>query len=316
MAHTYRDGDVAVDAEVVIACVVEAASAILQIYDADDASWGVVSKSDESPLTKADLAANAVICERLAKAYPAIPIVSEETKQAPYDERRGWRHCWCVDPLDGTKEFIKRNGQFTVNVALLEAGTPVLGCVHVPCTGETYFAVKGAGAFLRRKADDGDGATPAADEAIACAKFSWTDPNLVVIGSRSHKGGAASEAFITPFRSPSFASMGSSLKFLEVARGAAHVYPRFAPTCEWDTAAAHCVLSEAGGRIVQAGLCDGAGAFVPSPPAASEEGGDAGGLTWQEALQQNKDVRYNKEQVLNPFFVAYGACSDPPPVPE
>ena len=93
MAHTYRDGDVAVDAEVVIACVVEAASAILQIYDADDASWGVVSKSDESPLTKADLAANAVICERLAKAYPAIPIVSEETKQAPYDERRGWRHC-------------------------------------------------------------------------------------------------------------------------------------------------------------------------------------------------------------------------------
>ena len=142
--------------------------------------WEVEQKGDSSPLTRADREANALICLELARLAPHIPIVSEENVATPWETRRGYKYCWCVDPLDGTKEFLKRNGQFTVNIALLRCdpsgGVPVLGIVHTPCTGATHWAVAGRGAYLRA-----DGKS--ADVRLSCAEFSPADTGLVIVGS-------------------------------------------------------------------------------------------------------------------------------------
>jgi 3'(2'),5'-bisphosphate nucleotidase len=189
-----------------------------------------------------------------------------------------------VDPLDGTKEFLKRNGQFTVNIALLEGGTPVLGVVQVPATGKVYWAAKGQGAW----AQDGPGAPP---RQIHAAAFSPSAPGLTIVGSASHSS-PETAAFVADYDSPAFTALGSSLKLLMVAEGEAHVYPRLAPTCEWDTAAAHVVVTEAGGEVLQAGRCDNKGVALDD---------------WRAALAEARSVVYNKEDPLNPFFVVYGA---------
>jgi 3'(2'), 5'-bisphosphate nucleotidase len=210
--------------------------------------------------------------------------VSEENRQVDFETRKNYQYSWCVDPLDGTKEFIKRNGQFTVNIALIENDTPILGVVQVPVTGKVYYAAKGQGAFVK----DGAQATP---KQIHAAKFSMDSEGLTIVGSASHNSEATTE-FVSRFQNPKFEQLGSSLKLLMVAEGAAHMYPRLAPTCEWDTAAAHAIVSEAGGVVLQAGKCDNKGVALED---------------WKEVLQKELPVVYNKEHPLNPYFVVYGA---------
>ncbi len=213
----------------------EAGEAILKIYNTD---FSVYEKSDQSPLTEADMASHKVIVKGLAELTPEIPILSEESAHIPYETRRGWQRYWLVDPLDGTKEFIKRNGEFTVNIALIEGERPVWGVVHVPVSGVTYYGGASLGAF--RQDDDGD------ERAIAvCAER--RDPARVA-GSRSHAGESL-QRYLDNLGSHEIVSMGSSLKLCLVAEGAADIYPRLGPTSEWDTAAAQAVVEGSGGRV-------------------------------------------------------------------
>lgn len=218
----------------------EAGAAILDVYQSD---FDVERKDDDSPLTQADLASNRVILAHLKALTPDIPILSEESSGVPYEDRSGWTRFWLVDPLDGTKEFVKRNGEFTVNIALIEDGRPTLGIVYAPVLDVMYSSTAGEGAFRQQAGADAQPIHTAA----------W-GPRLVVVASRSHANDAT-ERYLERLREDheiEVVSKGSSLKICLVAEGAAHVYPRTGPTSEWDTAAAHAVLEHAGGVLVDA----------------------------------------------------------------
>ncbi len=223
--------------EGIIALARDAAARILEIYEGD---FAVEHKDDRSPLTAADLAAHHCILAGLERLAPGIPVLSEESAQdVPALVRRQWSRMWLVDPLDGTREFIKRNGEFTVNIALIgEDGSPVLGVVQAPATGALWHGQRGRGAFRR----DGD-----ADIAIR-VRAPATAP-LRVAASRSHRD-ARTEALMGRMGEVEPVGIGSSLKFCRLAEGAMDVYPRFGPTSEWDTAAGQCVLEAAGGIVV------------------------------------------------------------------
>jgi 3'(2'), 5'-bisphosphate nucleotidase len=217
----------------------EAGVQILEVYASGEVEAS--SKADNSPLTAADLKAHAVILERLRELTAGVPVLSEEAADAiPVAERRGWPRYWLVDPLDGTREFLARNGQFTVNIALVEGHVPVLGVVHVPVTDTTYLGRPGEGAWRQRPG------MPA--EAIHVARRSATP--VRVVGSRSHRGDSL-DTFLARLGTHELVAIGSSLKFCLVAEGSADVYPRLGPTSEWDTAAAHAVLVAAGGSVTQ-----------------------------------------------------------------
>jgi len=242
----------------------EAGKAIIDIYISDD--FLIESKSDNSPLTKADKASNEVIVAAFKKYYPDIPVISEENKAIDYNERKKWNRFWLVDPLDGTKEFIKRNGEFTVNIALIENGKPIAGVVYVPVTGTTYYGETGKGAF---KIEEGNKISIGNVKEHYSAK-----QNIKVVASRSHLS-EETKQFVEDLEKQGkrveFVSMGSSLKLCLVAEGVADVYPRFGPTMEWDTAAAQAVAEAAGRKV----------------------------------LIHNSDLplRYNKENLLNPWFI-------------
>ena len=212
---------------------------ILEIYESD---FDVVAKSDESPLTAADLASNRAIVEGLRELTPNLPILTEEASEIPYEERRQWSEYWLVDPLDGTKEFIKRNGEFTVNIALIRDHVPVLGVVHVPVFDTDYYGALSDGAHRRI----GD----APPERLTPARLAGGP--VRVVGSRSHRGSSL-DAYLDRLGDHEMVPMGSSLKICLVAAGDADVYPRLGPTCEWDTAAAQAVVEAAGGKVVNAG---------------------------------------------------------------
>ena len=212
---------------------------ILEVYN-DESNFGVEIKSDDSPLTKADKKANEIIVKELDLLKLGYPIISEENKQVSYEVRKDYEKFWLVDPLDGTKEFIKRNGEFTVNIALIENGKPVLGVVHVPVTGETYWAVRGLGAYQLKDNSESQ---------LQAKEFSLTDDSLRVVCSRSHIN-KDTQDFIDNLQNPIPVSKGSSLKFLLIASGQAEIYPRMGPTMEWDTGAAQIVLEEAGGEVL------------------------------------------------------------------
>jgi 3'(2'), 5'-bisphosphate nucleotidase len=239
-----------------------AGEAILEVYERD---FEVETKDDRSPLTEADRVSHRIITERLAALAPALPIVSEEAADGEHRQRLEWRRYWLVDPLDGTKEFIKRNGEFTVNIALVDEHAPVLGAVLAPAIGREYFggpAVDGAW-----RADNGG-----PKRSIHVAQ-PGSGP-LRVVGSRSHANAGALERYLDTLGPHVLKPMGSSLKICLVAEGEADVYPRFGPTSEWDTAAAHAVLEGAGGCMMD---LDG------------------------------RPLRYNrKESLLNPHFLAVG----------
>jgi 3'(2'), 5'-bisphosphate nucleotidase len=241
----------------------KAGAAILEIYQ-DPSLFDVDYKSDASPLTAADRAANDIILDGLKKLPDLFPIISEESKMIPYDERRHFDYCWLVDPLDGTKEFIKRNGEFTVNIALVKSGDPVAGLIYVPVTGACYFAFQNGGAWRL----DSE-----VDKALHCKPFNIKQSGLRVLCSRSHLSLATKE-YVDRLDNPTLVPQGSSLKFTVMAEGDGDVYPRIGPTMEWDTAAAHALLNEAGGGIVE--------------------------------FATGKPLTYNKPSLLNPDFVAFG----------
>jgi len=238
----------------------EAGAAILEIYARN---FSIEEKADNSPLTEADIAAHNIISRRLAELSPRLPILSEEDIKGFTGPDQTERY-WLVDPLDGTKEFIKRNGEFTVNIALIADGKPVLGVVFAPVLDTIYFAAQGLGAFKQI----GEGKR----EQIFVAKHE-VDTIWKVVGSRSHAGDSLNQV-LQPLGAHEMLSMGSSLKFCMVAEGSADVYPRLGPTSLWDTAAAQCVVEQAGGQVIK--------------------------LTG-EPLGYN-----NVTEILNPFFIVHG----------
>ncbi|KRG71456.1 3'(2'),5'-bisphosphate nucleotidase CysQ [Pseudoxanthomonas dokdonensis] len=221
--------------EAVLVIAREAGQAILKVYEGD---FAVEHKADESPLTAADLAAHRVINEGLRRLTPQWPVLSEEAASIPWDVRSRWSTYWLVDPLDGTREFIKRNGEFTVNIALIVRHAPVFGVVHAPVTDETWHARQGRSAYLR---------TGEVDTVIRSRRPA-TGP-LVVAASRSHRD-ARTQSVLERMGDIEVIGLGSSLKFCRIAQGTLDVYPRFGPTSEWDTAAAQCVLEAAGGALL------------------------------------------------------------------
>jgi len=216
----------------------QAGAAIMAVYHSGGDA-GETSKADGSPLTQADLAAHRIIVKGLKALTPDCHILSEEAADISYAERAQWTRFWLVDPLDGTKEFIKRNGEFTVNIALVENGEAVLGVVYAPALDVQYNAARGSGAFVQR----GNSAA----QPIRVREYFAGDTTKVV-ASRSHSD-SRTEALLNRLGDHQSISMGSSLKLCLVAEGAAHFYPRLGPTMEWDTAAAHAVVNEAGGRV-------------------------------------------------------------------
>lgn len=231
-----------------MAAAIEAGGAILEVYHSGD--FDVTVKGDDSPLTRADVASHEVIMRHLEAT--GIPVLSEEGRDIPHGERSGWEQLWVVDPIDGTKEFIKRNGEFTVNIALVRDGLPVMGVIYVPVTGELYFG-SGAGAFKAVWAQD----LGFDDAGIAAAARSLPmdrgDRPFTAVASRSHMS-PETEAFIDELRSEhgqvALISKGSSLKLCMVAEGKADCYPRFAPTMEWDTAAGQAICMAAGFDVI------------------------------------------------------------------
>lgn len=247
----------------------EAAGAILEIY-ADERRFAIDKKADDSPLTEADRRSNLIILSRLAETFPGTPVISEEKKARGFGKRQHYARCFIVDPLDGTKEFIKRNGQFAVNIALVEQGHPIAAVVGIPVTGECYSAEYGLGAWRCRA----DGTR----DPITARVFSLADQGLRVLASESHRD-ATTETLIARLRDPQILHAGSSIKFLRLAEGAADVYPRLAPTMEWDTAAPQLILEEAGGAVVR--------------------------------YPDLQPLTYNKPELVNPGFIAFGRLTDP-----
>jgi 3'(2'), 5'-bisphosphate nucleotidase len=240
----------------------KAGKATLEIYGRE---FTIEEKEDRSPVTEADERSNEIIIEALSKLHPDIPFISEETKQIPFTERKDWKYFWLIDPLDGTKEFIKKNGEFTINIALIEDHTPVLGVIYVPVKDIFYFAQRGKGSFKIEKGS--------ADQPIK-ASVSTNKEKLIVVGSRSH-GGDALNAYMEErkkeYKNVELISSGSSLKFCLVAEGKADIYPRTGPTYEWDTAAGHAVVLESGKSVYD--------------------------------FETDKPLVYNKENILNGWFI-------------
>lgn len=241
----------------------KAGEEILTIYETYQPG-ATTFKADQSPLTAADLAANRIIKKILREAAPEIPYFSEESMDIPYEDRASLHWSWLVDPLDGTKEFVKKNGEFTVNIALLQGSSAYMGVVYAPVLDRLFFASKGEGAFVREKG---------MDQRMKVRQFTLADEGLRIVASRSHRS-EATEQFISGLKDPQFHAMGSSLKIMLVANGEADIYPRFAPTMEWDTAASQIILEEAGGKLLY--------------------------------TDKEDPLTYNKADRLNPFFIAWG----------
>ncbi|MCH1928888.1 3'(2'),5'-bisphosphate nucleotidase CysQ [Shewanella sp. A25] len=213
-----------------------AGEAIMAIYGQDD--FAICQKQDDSPVTAADLAAHRVIVAALSAQFADIPVMSEEAADIPWDERRVWESYWLIDPLDGTKEFIKRNGEFTVNIALIHQGVAVAGVVYAPVLNTFYYGAKDLGAW--RLCED-------KERALTASKASRKTP--IVVGSRSHLSPDVT-SYLEKLGEHELLSVGSSLKFCMLAEGKADIYPRLGPTSEWDTAAAQAVLESAGGKVL------------------------------------------------------------------
>jgi 3'(2'), 5'-bisphosphate nucleotidase len=253
-----------------VEAAVEAGNAILEIYHSGD--FDVTVKGDDSPLTRADLASHEVIMRHLTGT--GIPVLSEEGRDMPYAERLDWSELWIVDPIDGTKEFIKRNGEFTVNIALAREGVPVLGVIYVPVTGELYVGVEGEGARKALWPADETREVQGVMETAETLPMDKGDRSFTAVASRSHMS-PETEEFIAELRKEhgevALISKGSSLKLCMVAEGKADCYPRFAPTMEWDTAAGQAICMAAGFDVID--------------------------------QNTGETMRYNREHLLNAWFL-------------
>ena len=224
--------------EPVVDIAAKASDAILKIYNSDN--FGIETKDDQSPLTLADMASHNTIVAALKELTPDTPILSEESRAIAWEERSQWHEYWLIDPLDGTKEFIKRNGEFTVNIALVRGNQAVLGAVYVPVQQRCFYGWKNGGAFEKN----------ASGQVRSIHVTATAKAPTRVVGSRSHRGELL-DAYLAKLGDHEMVPMGSSLKLCLVALGEADVYPRLGPTSEWDTAAAQAVVESAGGRVVQ-----------------------------------------------------------------
>jgi len=246
----------AIDLENIVDIAKEAGNVIMQIYKKD---FTIEYKENNSPLTEADTKANEIICSALNNLYPNIPIMSEENKQIEYEVRKNWDYYWCIDPIDGTKEFIKKNDEFTVNIALIYKNTPVLGVVYAPAIDEMYKAKKDEGAYKN-------------GYKLPLQTNQHPEKKLYVVSSKSHLS-EQTQKFIDNLDTKEIKQVtkGSSLKLCMVAEGVADIYPRLAPTMEWDTAAADAIVRE------------------------------SGKMSWQ--LEIHSPLIYNKPNLLNPWFI-------------
>ena len=251
--------------EVAKRVALEAGKAILEVYDSGD--FGVEMKSDKSPLTLADKAAHAIIASQLEET--GLPLLSEEGRNINYEERKSWNYYWLIDPLDGTKEFIKRTGEFTVNIALMHAHIPVAGVIYAPCIDILYYGSKETGVY---KIERGKEVQLSFIPKKRTIEELQQKEQITIVASKSHMNEETSD-FINQFRNANLSSMGSSLKLMLVAEGVADIYPRLAPTMEWDIAAGHALL-----RSLNMGV-------------------------YQTDLQT--ELLYNKENLLNPSFIAF-----------
>jgi len=281
----------------------KAGAAVLDVYNSE---FAVELKEDRSPLTLADKRSHEIISERMESLGPdlinrfleakdrSIPVLSEEGKGIPFEERKDWEYFWLVDPLDGTKEFVKRNGEFTVNIALIHINRPVLGVIYIPVKDTLYFGAEGLGSYKLEFNKQPDFVLPeeyspvnfnniiSASQKLNAGKAlrssSGNMQHITIIGSRSHMS-KDTEDYINGLKKKyskvDFISAGSSLKFCLIAEGRADIYPRFGPTMEWDTAAGQGIVEQAGGKVLN--------------------------------LSLKEPLRYNKENLLNPFFVVRGA---------
>lgn len=253
-----------------ISASLKAGKEILKIYNTD---FEVEFKTDESPLTLADKNANEIIMSFLSKTE--IPVLSEEGREIFYEERKHWSKLWIVDPLDGTKEFVKRNDEFTVNIALIKHQIPIMGVVYAPVLDVLYFGTEGVGAFKVNNASEKSDNIEEIFKHALMMPLNITKSYYAVVASRSHLN-VETTNFIEDLKKEhnqiKIVSKGSSLKICMVAEGLADIYPRFSPTCEWDTAAGHAVVRSSGGRIVQA-----------------------------ESIEN--EIIYNKQNILNPSFI-------------
>ncbi len=241
--------------------VANASAMIMEIYASGN--YEIKVKEDDSPVTKADFAANDIICEGLLTLEKSFPFLSEENMQIPYEERKHYEYFWLIDPLDGTKEFMRKNGQFTVNVCLVHGQIPILGIVAAPCFGTVYFAVKGQGAFLEKNN---------MTCRLECSSYSNDQKGLRIPVSLSHIN-LDTKSIIEQYNSPQVIGRGSALKFMMIANAEADLYPRLAPTMEWDTAAPQIIIEEAGGSVIN--------------------------------YETKAPMTYNKESLVNPGFIAY-----------
>lgn len=263
-----------------IMAALEAGKAILEVYETD---FSVEYKADKSPLTLADMKSHSIIKQYLTGKPDSFPLLSEEGRNIPYEERRKWENLWIIDPLDGTKEFVKRNGEFTVNIALVENTKPVAGVIYSPVLDKLYFAQEGMGAYMVEEADSRFTALSGVDEFFKkmpdfAVKLPWKNrqdrETLYVVASRSHYSGDTEEyvnSLKNKYKKIELISAGSSLKMCLVAEGKAQLYPRFAPTSEWDTAAGQAIVEAAGGKVVR--------------------------------HDSDEPLVYNKEDLLNPWFI-------------
>ncbi len=217
---------------------IEAGNAIMDIYDTN---FVIEEKNDSSPLTEADLVSNKIITESLLKISPDIPILSEESSKIEFAQRSLWKEYWLVDPLDGTKEFIKKNGEFTTNIALIKNNAPILGIIHVPAKNETYYGSKETGAFFIK------GNLDSKKEKIFVSQEMGA--RIKVVSSRSHPSNEL-KSLLDRLNNYETIGIGSSLKFCLIAKGEADIYPRLGPTSEWDTAAGEIIAKSAGAIIV------------------------------------------------------------------
>ena len=245
---------------------------IMDVYESED--FEIEKKGDDSPLTRADRAAHESIVHALEST--GLPVLSEEGKSIAYEERKAWKRYWLVDPLDGTKEFISRNGEFTVNIALIDEGVPVLGVVYVPVLDELFFGSTDEGGYYIPVANGSSGSLDRLLERAYALPLAKNERSYRVVGSRSHMNDLTT-AFIDSVRDEypdlEIVQRGSSLKICMVAAGDADIYPRFGPTMEWDTAAGHAVVRAVGKSMIEAG--------------------------------SGKELRYNKEELLNPYFIVW-----------
>jgi 3'(2'), 5'-bisphosphate nucleotidase len=241
--------------------VAEASAKIMEIYTSGN--YEIKVKEDDSPVTMADIAANEIICKGLEKLDMKFPYISEENMEIPYEVRKEFEYFWLIDPLDGTKEFVRRNGEFTINVCLVHKSRPILGIVALPFHNEVFYAVKGQGAYLEK-----NGTTCR----LACSSYSSDQKGLRIPCSLSHVN-QDTKNIIAQYDQPIVIGRGSAIKFMLLANAEADLYPRLAPTMEWDTAAPQIIIEEAGGTLIN--------------------------------YETNETMTYNKESLVNPGFIAY-----------